>query len=278
PYSCTPSGATATTTGTNTVTASWDAVAYPGTTGSATAEADFDFADAVVTETDRYVTVTDSELDLSTLPGGNDFDATDGEQVLTYDLTWPSTPGQCVEFPNTATVVNSPEPLFAPLVVGEESTEIVTLCAGLDLEVEKNVVLSFARTCLWEMDTVADATTVTPDPATGTASVDYTVTATPSGSSDGDWAMQGVVTVTNPNEWLDITADVTDTVDVGGGAVCTVADGTGVLVAAGDSVDLTYTCTFVTQPSYSGTNTATATWDDTVPTPSTSAVGTAEIT
>src|SRR5690606_4135700 len=187
PYSCTPSGATATTTGTNTVTASWDAVAYPGTTGSATAEADFDFADAVVTETDRYVTVTDSELDLSTLPGGNDFDATDGEQVLTYDLTWPSTPGQCVEFPNTATVVNSPEPLFAPLVVGEESTEIVTLCAGLDLEVEKNVVLSFARTYLWEIDKVADATTVTPDPATGTASVDYTVTATPSGSSDGDW-------------------------------------------------------------------------------------------
>ena len=32
---------------------------------------------------------------------------------------------------------------------------------GLDLEVEKNVVLSFDRTYLWEIDKEADETTVT---------------------------------------------------------------------------------------------------------------------
>src|SRR5690606_22820457 len=115
-----------------------------------TATAPFDFAAASVAETDRYVTVTDTEYDLSEYPGGNSFDATDGPAVLTYDIEWPSTPGQCVEFENTATIVNSPEPLFAPFVVNESSTEVVTLCAGLDLDVEKNVVVSFDRTYLWE--------------------------------------------------------------------------------------------------------------------------------
>ncbi|WP_413452152.1 hypothetical protein AA0Y32_12295 [Georgenia phoenicis] len=276
-YSCALVGATPTTTGINTATATWDAAAFPGTDGSATASAPFDFAAAAVTETDRYVTVNDSELDLSDLPGGNALDATDGVAVLTYDLEWPSTPGQCVEFENTATIVNSPESLSAPLVVNESSTEVVTLCAGLDLDVEKNVVLSFDRTYLWEIDKEADETTLTVDPDTGTATFDYTVTATPTGSTDAGWAMQGAITVTNPNDWLDITADVTDTVDVGGGAVCTVADGTGVLVAAGETVELTYTCTFITQPAYSGTNTATATWAETVPTPNSSATGTAAI-
>ncbi|PYF99679.1 hypothetical protein SAMN05216184_106196 [Georgenia satyanarayanai] len=276
-YTCDLTGATPTTAGTNTATVTWDAAAFPGTDGSSAATADFDFAAASVAETDRYVTVTDSEYDLSDYPGGNALDATDGEAVLTYDLEWPSTAGQCVEFENTATIVNSPEPMFAPLVVNESSTEVVTLCAGLDLEVEKNVVVSFDRMYLWEIDKEADETTVTVDPATGTATAAYTVTATPTGSSDAGWAMQGTVTVTNPNEWLDITADVTDTVDVGGGAVCTVAGGDDVLVAAGATVDLSYTCTFVTQPSYSGTNTATATWADTVPTPGTSATGTADV-
>ncbi|MCM3660803.1 VWA domain-containing protein [Georgenia satyanarayanai] len=276
-YSCTPTAATAVTAGTNTATATWSTAAFPGTSGTATGAADFDFADAEVSEVDRFVTVTDSNYDLSTYPGGNTFDAADGEVVLTYELTWPSTPGECVEFPNTATIENATGPMFAPLVVNESSTEIVTLCAGLDLEVEKNVVVSFDRTYLWEIDKEADETTVTVDPDTGTATADYTVTATPTGSSDAGWAMQGAITVANPNEWLDITADVTDTVDVGGGAVCAVADGEDVLVGAGETVTLSYTCTFVTQPSYSGTNTATATWADTVPTPSTTATGTADI-
>ena len=277
-YSCSLTSATATTTGTNTVTATWDATAYPGSSGTATTTAAFDLADADINESDRFVTVTDSELDLSTLPGGNDLDAVDGERVLTYELTWPSTPGECVEFPNTATVTNSTEARVGPLAVDDESTEIVTLCAGLDLTVEKNVVHSFARTHLWELAKDADATTVTPDPVTGIALVDYAVTATPTGRTDGDWAMQGTITLTNPNQWLDITAEVTDTVDVGGGAVCTVADAGGALVARNSSLDLSYTCTFLTQPSYSGTNTATAVWPETLPTPTNSATGTAEIT
>src|SRR5690625_3995884 len=128
-YSCTVTDGTATLAGTNEVEVTWDAAAFPGTSGSAVATAPFDFAQASVAETDRYVTVTDSEFDLSTLPGGNALDAVDGEQVLSYDLTWPSTPGQCEAFENTASLANSPEPLVAPLVVNESSTETVTLCA-----------------------------------------------------------------------------------------------------------------------------------------------------
>ncbi|WP_454085460.1 DUF7927 domain-containing protein [Georgenia sp. Marseille-Q6866] len=292
-YTCDLDGADADTAGTNTATVTWDAAEYLGTSGTASATAGFDFAaaDTAISVTDGSVVVTDSEIDLTDyddggLQIGNVVTAADGETVFTYDITWPSVPGQCVVYDNTATITNLTGPAFAPMAVGpgiaplavnQSSTEVVTVCAGLDLEVEKNVVLGFDRTYLWEIDKDADGTTWTADPDTGTATVGYTVTATPTGSSDGSWAMQGTVTVTNPNEWLDITANVTDTVDVGGGALCTVAGGTGVVVAAGGTVDLSYTCTFVTQPAYSGTNTATATWADTVPTPSSSATGTVDI-
>ncbi|MEE6287518.1 hypothetical protein V2J52_07620 [Georgenia sp. MJ173] len=288
-YSCTVIGATAATAGVNTATATWDAADYPGTTGTATTTADFDFAAAEPRVTDDVVVVTDTEIELEDYDDGtqvgNLVRAEDGATVFTYGMTWPSEPGQCVDHPNTATISNGPGANVArgigPMAVSDSSTEIVTVCAGLDLDVEKNVVSSFDRTYLWTIDKVADETVVHADPATGTATFDYTVTATPilppNGWTDSAWAMSGEITVSNPNEWLDITADVTDEVSVGGGAICTVAGGTAVTIGADESVTLDYLCTFTSQPSYSGTNTATATWADTVPTPNGSATGTADV-
>ncbi|MEE6287517.1 hypothetical protein V2J52_07615 [Georgenia sp. MJ173] len=290
-YSCTLTGATATTVGTNTATATWDAAAYLGTSGEATTSEPFDFATTAPSVTDGAVVVTDSEIDLADYDDGTQVGnivlAEDGPAVFTYELDWPGVPGQCVDYPNTATIVNAVGPAIAAvgdigiLAVDDSSTEIVTVCAGLDLDVEKNVVHSFDRTYLWTIDKVADETVVDGDPATGIATFDYTVTATPvlppNGWTDSAWAMSGEITVTNPNEWLDITADITDAVDVGGGATCAVTDGTDVLVGAGASVTLDYLCTFTAQPAYAGTNTATATWADSVPTPTSSATGTGDV-
>jgi hypothetical protein len=73
-----------------------------------------------------------------------------------------------------------------------------------------------------------------------------------------------------------ITADVTDANTVG--ADCVVNGGEDLEVAAGETVDLTYECTFPEDgpSSYKGTNTATATWTGTSGATRT-AVGTADV-
>ena len=277
-YSCDLPGAGEGTAGTSSVTASWDVVQLPGTTGAATATADFDFADAEISVTDAAVVVSDTEISLvdydDGVQVGNVVTVVSGPAVFTYSMPWPGVAGECTSYDNTASIVSS-----GPGTVDESSTEIVTVCSGSDLDVSKNVVHSFDRTYLWTIDKVAEETVVAVDPATGTATFDYTVNATPvaNGWSDSGWAMTGTITVENPNEWLDITADITDAVDVGGGADCDVTDGTGAVVPAGTSIELDYVCTFTSQPADTGTNTATASWADTVPTPSSTATGTAAV-
>ena len=50
-------------------------------------------------------------------------------------------------------------------------------------------------------------------------------------------------TVTNPNDWEDITADLTDS--AGAGSTCAITGGgTGVVVLAGKTATLNYACTF----------------------------------
>ncbi len=92
----------------------------------------------------------------------------------------------------------------------------------------------------------------------GTAMFNYTVKVTPDGYTDSGWMLGGTIKVSNPNDWEAITANVTDSYD--GGGSCTVTGGTNVVVPAGQSVTLNYSCTFTSQPSYTGKNTATATW------------------
>ena len=70
-YSCVLPNATATTKGTNTATATWDASAFYGTDGSASGTKSFDFADAEVDTTDETASVTDTQIDLNDeVPGG----------------------------------------------------------------------------------------------------------------------------------------------------------------------------------------------------------------
>ena len=57
------------------------------------------------------------------------------------------------------------------------------------------------------------------DPANGTATFTYTVTARAGATAESGWAMSGSATVNNPNAYAAITADVVVATDLGGSVV-----------------------------------------------------------
>lgn len=277
-YECSlPRGTTAASEGTFPVTATWNAPSYYGTGGQAGATASYDFAAATPTVTDGSVTVTDREIDLAALPGGNVVAASDAPRTFEYTLAWPGVAGTCTKYTNDASYKE------ADGGTGTAS-EDVTLCLGADLSVTKNVLSSFDRTYLWDVEKVRTGSgPYTADPETGEVAVEYEVTVQPRTTDDGTgyrdsgWAMIGTITVENPNDWQAVGATVADAADIGGGAVCSVTSGTlpdGTTIAdrgpeagfqttipAGQAAELAYVCTFESQPDYTGTNTATVTWD-----------------
>jgi hypothetical protein len=89
------------------------------------------------------------------------------------------------------------------------------------------------------------------------------VTATKTGQTDSGWTVSGTITVINLNTWQDVTlTDVTDSLSEEGASCTITGDQTATLAKNEGSVTLDYTCTYAVAPqSYSGTNTATATWD-----------------
>ncbi|MGJ9404178.1 prealbumin-like fold domain-containing protein [Arthrobacter sp. KK5.5] len=277
-YACSlPDGTAADAAGTHTVRATWDSAGYPGTDGTADGTASYDFADATPMVTDGSVTVTDSAADLSALAGGNVVAAGQAPRTFRYDVGWPGVAGRCTDYANTATYTEADGGTGA-------ASETVTLCLGADLDVTKNVVSSFDRTYLWDIDKdAAGPGTHAADPETGRVTVEYKVTVKPRTSSkdkgyrDTDWAMIGTMSVRNPNTWQAVEATVADSADIGGGAACPVVSGAlaphGAVVdaspaagfqasiPAGKTVDFAYVCSFDSQPNYAGTNTATVTWD-----------------
>ncbi len=252
-YTCDVTGLTEAdyTGGTNTATATW-----ADGTASGTADVEFDLDD----ETDRSVEVFDNRTDLFALPGDSlgtaEWNAEGTPTPFTYQLELGGEPGECTGYTNTARLFGDAETAL------DTARETVTVCEEEPLSVTKTADATFDRTYLWDFDkAVAEPTTV--EVAEGeTHEFDYTVTATPNGYSDSGWAMEGTITVTNPNGYDAgaITADITDSTDVG--AVCTVPGGEDLVVDPGESVDLSYTCTFTEEPDYEGRNTATATWLD----------------
>jgi hypothetical protein len=179
--------------------------------------------------------------------------------------------GTCTSYDNTATVKSN------SVLLATSNTVTVKVCVGKDVTVQKTASPSFTRTYGWKITkAVAEPSTITL--SGGTATFNYTVNATGDGYVDSAWVVTGKITVTNPNDWEAITANVTDAVDNGG--VCTVTNGTGVSIPAQGSVTLDYSCTYALAPSpAAGVNTAKATWDNSVfSTPNGSAVGTAGLT
>lgn len=117
-YTCDFPDATAATAGTHTTTATWDAAAHHGTTGTAVEETDFDFADARVSTTDGVVTVTDDLLGMSETVA-----AVDGEQRFDYTLEFAAgAEGTCVDHTNTAALSSDDSETLS-------DSETVTVCA-----------------------------------------------------------------------------------------------------------------------------------------------------
>jgi hypothetical protein len=261
-YTCTYASAPAPAAGTNTATASWDGAAYFTTQSQATGTANVDFATVTPSTTNQVVTVTDTlEGDLGTLDGAT----ADNPTVFTYAVEQTAPDGSCATFPNTASVTTVravDESLLAAqdVVTLDSASASVSLCGGLPLGVGVEGGGSFDRTFLWGIDKAVDRTTVTV-PNGGSATYAYTVTVTPAGIADDNYALSGTVSIENPNDWEDVTADVTVASDLGGGVTCAVADGEDAVIPADDARSFAYTCSFTGTPATTGTVTATATWD-----------------
>jgi hypothetical protein len=261
-YTCTYGSEPAPAAGTNTATATWDGDALFTATSSATGTANVDFSDVTPSTTDQVVTVTDSLAgDLGTLDGAT----AESPKVYSYALPQTAPEGDCKTVPNTASVmsvhqVGEASLLSEEAVTLDSSTAEVSLCGGLPLTVAQTPSGSFDRTFAWGIDKTVDRTRVTVD-GNGTADFAYTVTVTPAGVSESGHALGGTVSVTNPNLWEDVVADITATADLGGGVTCTVADGEDATIPKGETKAFAYACAFASAPALSGTVTATATWD-----------------
>ena len=155
--------------------------------------------------------------------------------------------GTCTAYDNTATITETEQ----------SASKSVDLCVAEDPTVTKTAAGTFDRTYRWELSKEVDRTLV--EQIGGTATFRYTVEVEQEGVTDSGWVVTGVITVVNPNDWQAITlTGLVDAVDNGGS--CTVDDGPWVVPASG-SLTVAYRCSYSTRPAYSGTNTATATWD-----------------
>ena len=88
----------------------------------------------------------------------------------------------------------------------------------------------------------------------------YSVTVKEVGFHDSGWTLDGDIELSNPNTFDLRDVTITDAVDNGG--ACTVANGVDVTLPAAKELDLTYHCTYDTEPRpLQGIDTVTARWD-----------------
>ena len=242
--------------GTNTATATW------GVGGSSAGTAAVDFSATV--PSDASVTVTDT-LVTGSLGTVSYTDAS--PKAFNYPITVPGTAGTCVNKDNTATFTTNTS------ATSGSASKTVKLCVGKDLTVAKDAKPTFTRTYTWAISKDVDKTYMAQ--SGDTYAFNYTVNASQTGVADSAWQVTGTITVTNPNDWEDITVNVGDAINNGG--ACTVAGGANLLVLRSASATATYTCTYGSAPSASAfTNTGTATWDSAAAyTPTGTASGTA---
>jgi LPXTG-motif cell wall-anchored protein len=248
--------------GTNTATVTWDKSAAATSSNTASGTAAVVEADWTLNKVNPAVDVVDDK----TVPGASNalgsvtWAGAGTKHTFTYSLELTGAPGRCVNYDNTARIVQT----------GQSDSATVTVCYPVSPTVDKTAGGTYDRTYLWQITKEADQTSVETDGKNG-AEVNYTVTATPDGYTDDGWTMNGTITVSNPNDFKSMTVDITDVPNVGPGATCTVTNGEDVVVPAGSLVNGSvvpgtasrdYLCTVPEQPLYQGgTNTAVISWD-----------------
>ena len=209
--------------------------------------------------TNQTVTVTDplsgnqndvlGTVDATQTPSGDSPPAA----TFTYSHKFTDPAGTCTKHDNTATIKET----------GQSDSQTVTVCVGKDLAVSKTATPSFDRSYAWDIKKSVDKTKV--NQVGGSATFNYTVAVHHDSGTDGNWKVTGTITITNPNDWEDISVTSLDDVINNGGNGCTLDQAIpqqGLNVPAGGKAQVDYTCTYGSAPSPSAfTNTATAHWN-----------------
>jgi hypothetical protein len=191
----------------------------------------------------------------------------DNPAKFNYSQTFEDPAGTCTSHDNTASFTTNDTG-----ATGSDS-ETVTDCQGADLTVSKTAAGTYDRECTWDISKSANPLKQTVDVGAG-ATFSYTVKVSATCETIQNVKVSGTITISNPNDWEDITLTSLDDVLDSSGA-CTVDAGP-YLVPAGKSIDVNYTCS---SASLNDTkNTATAKWDkDAYHTPTGEASGSADV-
>ncbi len=161
--------------GTNTATASWDSVVAQTPSGSASATADYAFAQPSKLVNDS-VQVYDN---------GNLLGPTDHSIQFSYPKSFPGTAGTCTTHDNTATVKNN------QTLLATSNTVTVEVCAdGSDLTVTKTASSSFTRTFAWSAQKSVDQLRQTVA-AGASATFNYKVDVSKGAGVDSGWVVTG---------------------------------------------------------------------------------------
>jgi len=250
--------------GTNTATVTWDKSDYPqstadiGAPGTNSDQGTDGYTFAEDNPVNKTITVEDPYFG-----GGALLTATYGvggpsheSDVYSYDPD--PTPGSCSEtIQNTATLYGDEH-----TGLGSDS-EYGKVCVGSDLTAGITDTESLTRTYPWAVEKSTSTPTVSV--VNGAATATYDVTVTTGAGADSNWAIGGTITVANPNDWAvpltglavtysgDNDADKADS--------CVVSESLVAPIPAKDNRVFHYSCSFTTQPDYSGTVDAAITWD-----------------
>ena len=164
--------------------------------GSLSATAPFDFTAAAVHVADDQVTINDSMVgDLGQLTA-----AAPSPTEFSYSRTIAGVAGTCTTVNNTAILVTSTNALT------QSASQAVRICVGADL----SAAVSAATTFQSSITKAVDRAVV--QQQGGSAAFNYKIVVTEAG-----WIVNGQISVTNPNDWQDVVAQVAATV---AGAAC----------------------------------------------------------
>ena len=78
-------------------------------------------------------------------------------------------------------------------------------CQGADLTVSKTADASFDLKYTWSIDKSADTDRVFSAGGGESGAVNYKVDVSADAGTAGNWKVMGTITITNPNDWQDIT-------------------------------------------------------------------------
>jgi uncharacterized repeat protein (TIGR01451 family) len=165
--------------------------------------------------------------------------------------------------PNASVYVYNPESLgdtnlTAPINNGQPfGLSHIEFCYDLNLEVSKTANTSFDRDWAWQITKDGDDESTAEDPALIDGvdfNVEYTVTLS-AGKVDSNYAVSGTISVHNPAPFTATGVSVSD--QLSDGTIATVDCGGATTIAAGATLQCTYTASVADADS--GVNTATAT-------------------